>query len=48
MATRVVAFFSKIFEMLKYLENLVQQIEKSCVVINNGSHSELAIRLQKK
>ena len=34
-------------ESIKYLENLVQQIEKSCVVINNGSHSELAIRLQK-
>tara|TARA_Y100000591_G_scaffold332780_1_gene371540 strand:- start:825 stop:1421 length:597 start_codon:yes stop_codon:yes gene_type:complete len=34
-------------ESIKYLENLVQQIEKSCVVINAGSHSELAIRLQK-
>jgi hypothetical protein len=34
-------------ESIKYLENLVKQIEKSCVVNNNGSHSELAIRLQK-
>ena len=34
-------------DSIKYLENLVQQIEKSCDVIKIGNHSELAERLQK-
>ena len=34
-------------DSIKYLENLVKQIEKSCDVIKTGNHSELAERLQK-